>query len=542
MPRPARMDGADDRLFRGYGPLIGLVAAFAAAALVAPTVAPERVVVARTTTVNGGGSAGPAAGPAGTTTKTETAGGVAVATGSSAGVTSCPGPQVPGDPYSPPCVGWSGGDNGGATSVGVTASTITLTYRETDLPNIGALVAQMSNGKIHVTETQADLERTMRVLATYFNTHFQLYGRKIQIKFFHGQGSLANEALGGGQEAATADAIQAAQQEHAFGDVSGLTQPYAEALTAHHVMDFDPLYMSAPWFAQRDPYSWSVLPDCTKVATAVVDFGVKMFVGRPAAYAGGDLKNKPRRIGVVAPDNPVYQSCENTALAAARAAGLPIADHRSYPLSIDTLQSNAQRLVSEFQNEGITTVVLANDPITTFFMTADADQAGYFPEWVVTGVGFTDADYVGQLMDQKEWAHAAGISFLGPQLPQRAGPGYAAYRSVDPNTVPDPLMVDPLFYAAEQVAVGIQMAGPHLTPDTFAAGMRRYQGGPGEAGMWAFPGSDHSAPQGARIIWWNGTKVSPFDSQPGVYESNGQFYPIGGFPKGDAPIFLDGAP
>ncbi|MHB8464549.1 MAG: ABC transporter substrate-binding protein, partial [Acidimicrobiales bacterium] len=537
----AKRRGADDRLMRGYGPLVGMVAVFAAAALLAPTVAREHDVVARTTVeVGAGTTAGVStAGGGGTAGSAGRAGSRVVSGG---GVTSCPGAQVPGDPYSPACAGWSGGDNGGATSVGVTASTITFTYRETDLPNIGALVAQMSNGKLHVNETQADLERTLRVMTTYFNNHFQFYGRKLQIKIFHGQGSLANEALGGGQDAATADAIQAAQQEHAFGDLSGLTEPYAEALTAHHVMDFDPLYMSAPWFTQRDPYAWSVLPDCTKVATAVVDFGTKMFVGRPADYAGGDLKGKPRRIGIVAPDNPVYQSCEDTALRAARAAGLPIADHRSYPLSIDTLQSNAQTLVSEFQNEGITTIVLANDPITTFFMTADADQAGYFPEWVLTGVGFSDADYVGQLMDQKEWTHAAGISFLGPQLPERAGPGYAAYRSVDPNTDPDPLMVDPLFYAGEQVAIGLQMAGPNLTPETFAAGMRRYHGGPGEAGTWAYPGGDHSAPQAARIIWWNPTKISPFDNQPGVYESNGLFYPIGGFPTGTPPLFLDGRP
>jgi hypothetical protein len=228
-------------------------------------------------------------------------------------------------------VQWSGGNNGGATAPGVTASTITLTYRETDLPNIGALVAQLSGGKLHVTETQADLERTLQVLATFFNNHFQFYGRKIVIKFFQGQGSLANEVLGGGQDTADSDAIEASDQEHAFGDVSGLTEPYAEALVNEHVMDFDPLYMSADWFDQRDPYSWSVLPDCTKVAAAIVEAGVKMLKGQPAIYAGGSLQGKPRKIAVVAPDNPVYQSCENTALAAATSAAIRSASTASSP-------------------------------------------------------------------------------------------------------------------------------------------------------------------------------------------------------------------
>jgi hypothetical protein len=519
----SRLRGADDRLLRGYGPLLGIITAFALMALLAPTVAPEHDVTAGVTTsfsqtqntVPGlpGSTTGGSAGVASTASRTASGG---------SGITNCAGPQLPGDAYAPPCVGWSGGNNGGATSPGVTATTITLTYRETDLPNIGALVAQMSGGRIHVTETQADLERTLQVITQFFNQHFQFYGRKVQVRIFHGQGSLANEVLGGGQEAAQADAIEAADQEHAFGDISGLTEPYAEALVAHKVMDFNPLYMSADWFAQRDPYAWSVLPDCTKVATAVVEAGVNMLKNQPAVYAGGDLKGKPRKIAIVAPDNPVYQSCENTALSAARAQGFNIADNRSYPLSLDSLQSNAQKLVAEFQNEGITTIVLASD--------------------LVSGVGFTDADYVGQLMDQAEWAHAFGISFLGPQLPERADPGYLAYRSVDPNTDPDPLLVDPLYYAAEQIAIGIQGAGPDLTPETFAAAMHRYQGGPGEAGSWGFPGGDHSAPQSARIIWWNPKKPSPFDNVAGTYEDNGRFYPIGGFPTGSPPLYLDGAP
>jgi len=517
--------------------------------LLAPTVAPEHDVTAGSSvsvsrSAPGAGSTTPGAPSPGAALRGGLpASGATAAGGAVTGrVTRCAGAQLPSDPYSPPCVEWSGGSNGGATNTGVTASTITLTYRETDLPNIGALVAQMTGGKLHFTETQADLERTLGVLATFFNDHFQFYGRKLQIKIFKGQGSLASEMLGGGQDTATSDAIEASQQEHAFGDVSGLTEPYAEALVAHGVMDFNPLYMSADWFTQRDPYAWSVLPDCSKVAAATVASGIKLLKSKGAVYAGGDLRGKPRKIAVVAPDNPVYQSCENTALTAAKAAGLPIADHRSYPLSLDNLQSNAQTLVSEFQNEGITTVVLATDPVTPFFMTSDADQAGYFPEWVVTGVGFTDADYVGQLMDQKEWAHAFGLSFLGPQVPERADPGYLAYRSVDPNTDPDPLMVDPLYYALEQVAVGIQEAGPNLTPANFAAGMRGYHGGPGEAGLWAFPGGDHSAPQAARLIWWNPTKVSPFDNVAGTYEWNGTFYPITAFPSGAPPLFLDGAP
>src|SRR5699024_4034981 len=48
-----------------------------------------------------------------------------------AGVSACEGRdvQIQGDPYSPPCVSWGGGDNGGVTATGVTADEIVVAYR-----------------------------------------------------------------------------------------------------------------------------------------------------------------------------------------------------------------------------------------------------------------------------------------------------------------------------------------------------------------------------------------------------------------------------
>ena len=134
----------------------------------------------------------------------------------------CEGPQVPGDTYSPACVAWAGGDNGGATTVASMPTTINITFRETALANIGELVKQLTGGKVQVNETLADVERTYRVLIEYFNERYQFYGRKIKIKFFTGQGDLAVEALGGGQAEAQADAVNAAQQQNAFAEIFSL--------------------------------------------------------------------------------------------------------------------------------------------------------------------------------------------------------------------------------------------------------------------------------------------------------------------------------
>jgi hypothetical protein len=545
----SRLRGADHRLLRGYGPLVGIVATLALVTFLVPSVQPEQntnlvgggvgsTVIGGTSATNQPGSAAVAGGSGGATRQD------AAGHGPPPGATACPGAQVPGDSYSPACVEWGGGNNGGATSPGVDATTINVTLRETAISNVADLVKKLTGGKVQVNETLADVERTYRVLAQYFNTHFQFYGRKINIKFFKGQGDLAQEALGGGQATALSDAVNAAQQQHAFADIFALTQPYAEALVKNKVIALNELYMSKDWFQSMAPYAFSFVPDCTKVVQASADFIIKELKGQPAVWAGGDLKGKPRKIAIIAPDNPVYQSCANEAKAKLEAGGVPIADMRSYPLDINSLTNTTpQNLVSALSGEGITTVVLGTDPILPFFMTSKADLQHWTPEWVLTGVGLTDADYVGQLMNQDEWTHAFGVSYLAKQQPVRDSDAYNAYRITDPTTNIAELTGQLIYYSLEMLAIAIQGAGPDLTPQTFMQGLERYRGGTGQAGTWLFTPSNPYTPNvDGRIVWWDPKGTSSYNDAAGTYDDNGQRYPIGAFPSGPAPVYLSGGP
>ena len=46
------------------------------------------------------------------------------------------------------------------------------------------------------------------------------------------------------------------------------------------------------------------------------------------------------------------------------------------------------------------------------FLTKEATAQGYFPEWVVLGYAYTDTAVFGRQYDQKQWAHAFGVSLL----------------------------------------------------------------------------------------------------------------------------------
>ena len=200
---------------KGYGPLAALLLAFVLMATLVPTKAPTEVVhdlrsSSGTGTGTGTGTPtvttpGGTAGTAGTAGSGGSAGSGAAASGGGAtlGKTgACGGQaeQIPGDPYSPPCISFSG-NNGGATTQGVSSNAITVSYRITaDSESFQQTLASL--GGADITDTTADIERTINALATYFNTHFQFYGRKLNINYFNGQGSITNELLGTGQQQA----------------------------------------------------------------------------------------------------------------------------------------------------------------------------------------------------------------------------------------------------------------------------------------------------------------------------------------------------
>lgn len=543
--------GADDRLLRGYGPLLGLVLLLLLVAFLVPTVQPEK----ETITTGAGGSFGAdatveegalAPGAVGQDGAALPASGAGTsARGAVSRTELCPGRQVPTDPYSPPCIRWSG-DNGGATSPGVTAATIDIGVRRLKIPNIAKLARELTGGKVNINETQEDVERTYRVLAEYFNRRFQFYGRKLNVKIFDGDGDLLKEALGGGKDLATADATKASREVKVFADAFALTEPYSDALTKQKppVIAMNSLYFSREWFASHSPYAFSIVPDCTKVTLASTDFVLKQLRGRPAEFAGGEQKGKPRKFALLAPDNPIYQQCSKVGVNQMRAAGLNVVE-KPYPLDLNFITGTGPgQMVSFLKSEGVTSVILATDPVLPLLMGDKAKSQKYFPEWILTGAGLTDTDYVGQLMTPEQWTHSFGVSYLAKQQPNRASDGYRAYKEVDPGNTIAELTGQILYYALEHLAIGIQMAGPTLTPQTFLEGYKRYQGGTGQAGTWKFTEQNPWTPNvDGRVVWWDPTGISSYNDQPGTYADNGQRYPLGQLPQGGPPlVYIKGPP
>jgi hypothetical protein len=293
------------------------------------------------------------------------------------------------------------------------------------------------------------------------------------------------------------------------------SEPFAGALSDQGVVNFGAPFVSRQWLEERNPYAWSLATDCSIVAESGAHYANVRLADGDAEHARGDMEGRPRRIANVVPENPWYQQCLDDALEIVRAQGNDADLNLSYTLDLSTLSNQAANLVARLRNEDITTVICSCDPVLPVFLTARASEQDYYPEWVITGVGFTDQDFIGQLFDQEQWSRAFGISYIGQVEPQQATLGYNAYKQIRDDE--PAFAVSVIYYNLYLLAVGIQMAGPELTPETFRQGMYDYPGGQGPAGTWAFGPDNHTPTEDFREVYWDPERTSPFNDQPGAY-------------------------
>ena len=546
-------------LLKGYGPLVALMVFFALMALMAPTVAvdgqtasapaagqqttgagdpadggvevdrdgagtPESVSADDGPQVDeGAGSGGDGAG------STAANGGNGQAPGNGNGGSDGNGSpsssdggqgcedrdlQVPGDPYSPPCVTFDG-DNGGATARGVTEDEILISARMSDEPGFQDTLANLADADI--SDSPEDVRRTIDGLIDYFNERFEFYGRDLRVEYYTGQGSATDELLGSGREQAQADALTVAEDIGAFAELNAGSEPFGDALAQNGVINFGVPFLSREWMTERRPYSWSLSTDCSIVAESAATYVARRLDHGDAAadHAGPGLQGEPRRVANVVPENPWYQECLDAALKIAAAEGSEPDLNLSYQLDLNTMSNQAANLVAQLQSQDITTVICSCDPVLPVFLTARAQEQNYNPEWVVTGVGFTTQDVVGQLFNQDQWSRAFGISYDGQTQNQQASLGYNAYKQVREDE--PAFTVQTIYLNLYMLALGIQGAGPNLTPETFEQGMFDYPGGVGPAGTWAFGERNYTPTQDFREVFWDPNATSPFNNEQGAY-------------------------
>jgi hypothetical protein len=511
----SRNSGSWPAALRGYGPLVAMGIAFGLMVALVPSKAPT--------------TAAAASGPS-SVVENQLASGTDT-------VKPCADrkDQVPNDPYSPPCYEWTGGDNGGATAKGVTAEGIKVSYRKSaGGADILSTMRRFQPGA--VVPTPEDVVRTVEGLVEYFNKNFDFYGRKIQLEGFQAKGEPTSELTGAGQQQAESDAVTVATDLEAFADISATTEPYNAALASKKVVALGAPYMSDQYFQSHRPYAWSSAPSCSLVSKATSEAQVKSLEGMPARFAGDPaLKTKKRKIAVITPDNKEYQLCLSEAVKYIKENNGELVT-LSYPLDLGNLGKAAENLLNRLQAEQITTVACACDPLLPKNLTDAATKVNYRPEWIVMGTALIDSDIVGSMYDPAQWSHAFGITALGQQYAVKDSPAYKAFKSVRPDQEPVE-GVESIYDQLYLLSIGLQMAGPNLTPDTFEKGMFAYPEKTGPRGTWKFGPGKYTPQTTASAVWWNANGDSTVTGQKGTYVLLPGMYRVGEAPKGEPKFF-----
>jgi len=284
---------------------------------------------------------------------------------------------------------------------------------------------------------------------------------------------------------------------------------------------------------QHAPYIWSIAVDGTKVASFAAEYEGKKLcpAGSPAVYAGGAQKNKPRKFASLAPENDFYQVSVQVARKIVQSYHCDPGENIEYQLDLSTMSNQAANIISKLQSDGVTTILCGCDPIIPVFLSGVASRQGYYPEFVVTGTALTDQDIVGQLWNQQFAAHAFGISPNNTPVPSTQTIGYAAYKTVRSD---EPAFgVEIIYYQMAEMAIGLQMAGPNLTPQTFQQGMRAFPPKVGPAGLWSFDPGNYTIGEDVREICWSPTTISTYNQKQGAYlGTSSQRWTAGHIPTG----------
>jgi len=429
------------------------------------------------------------------------------------------------DPQSPPCIAiWdSAGGNGGRTATGVTGAEIRVV-----VPSIGGTITAVQ-----------------RATVDFFNTSFMLYDRRIRLVPLD-----VSEVYAGPQGEPTPSGMRAAARKvialKPFATVADVVDSavFVDEVTSARVMAVTSSVneTTSELQARRAPYLWGYQQGLDVVQRNLASLACSALVGRKARHGGVDVSDMIRRFAVVLDDDDTFDTSPLTdGLAGCGSPAKVVRINPTVPGDPATTQAFLQLKTDDYTS--LITYATGWSTIQAPFAT----NAGYTPEWVLVGFGEQEAE--GTFDDQQhQLANAFGLGTWNKRVNWADEPWFRAASAMGHQ--PTSLEASPSFYHSLLVlASGIQMAGPRLRPQSFAAGLQSTtfaNPGAGAAPAWQAGvgfGEGFSMVRDIALVWWNQTardyagspNGKPGGAQGGgwCYLGNGRRFTEGTWPKSD---------
>jgi hypothetical protein len=423
------------------------------------------------------------------------------------------------DPQSPPCIKYWQGDNGGATWTGVTRDAI---YVAVPTPN--------------------GFTDEYNAMMNFFNNRFEFYGRKIVFEFCSPKAGSGSQGSGNQPDQA-ADAAMTAQ------GCNGMPRPFAstfyqfdngryfnqEMACRYKVVmvgswePFDTSYMNtcAPYF-----YNYPMVSQ--DMFARIGDWSCAQLVGRNAVHAGDAAYTTAKRnFGIfLAPytsDDPVARrSALNPLVDRLRQCGANIPEKQIIINPVGETQpglavdpGSANNAILQMHQNNVSTIICLCATFPFGALAKAASGNAYHPEWIGSTFGGLDQVVIQELAaaPQDELKNLFGLTFVPRQINPLLEPYNAAIQEGNPalgakTTSADYSNFTQVYRPLLLLASGLQMAGPHLTPQTFLAGLRRtHFPNPitsTHAGAVGLPSNGYAFTDDAAEWWWSNTAKGPY--------------------------------
>lgn len=449
----------------------------------------------------------------------------------------------------PPCVPKFSGDNGGATYKGVTGEKIKVIFFSSK-PNeqVDAILAQQG-----LAVPREKYEEFVNTFVAFLNKHYEFYGRKIEHKFIIGDCPTTPPDY----DVCNAEAQKVAKEEP-FIIVwnTGLYGSVFDIWARAGIVSFGGWQFDDTFFTQRRPFRFDPWMDGTALGANLAEYYCKKMAKQNVSHSGpvvhptiGQRGQVPRKLALVTPEIEANVMAAKRIIQAVKDCGGGEVPLFTYESDIERATQQTQATVAGLIDAKVTTVSCLCDPIAPTFLTSGMTSNSYFPEFLIAGTQFMDADQVGRLYNPQQMAHAFGISSIPQQTSLEQSDSTRMWRAMGKQGTPcakDPCGTT--FPYLSLLGSAIQMAGPKLNPLTVEQGLLNMgsQGGWGATGgraeiaLWRFGKNDYTWLSDMREVYWDASATSPVDGEAGAYVplNKGQRYQRGEWKPG----FTQGIP
>lgn len=327
------------------------------------------------------------------------------------------------DAFAVECMAPWEGDNGGATAQGVTEDSIKIVWwiSQDQDPILQYITAAIIND-----DTNADDEHTMRGLLELFETYYETYGRSVELIVYEGSGNVNDVG------AAVADAKAIAEDIQPFMVWGGpiLTNAFAQELHEHGIPCYScTVGVNYEYYEDNPGLAYTIGKGGEQLDLLVAEYIAKRLAGDPAVHAGDESMHDQERVfgRIWITTGEGSETANANFEAALDEYGVEVAESQSYVLDPGTIQEAAGTVIARMKEAGVTSVILATDPVAPRDFTTEATEQNYFPEWIVTGSALVDTTAFARSYDQEQWANAFGISNLSARVERGAGGIFSLY-------------------------------------------------------------------------------------------------------------------